>query len=851
VQGEISEAMRRQRMRDERGQVLVLFAVMLPVLFALGAIVIAVGNWFVQARMLQTKVDAAALAGGTAWGFPCGADIDTAIENQARLYLGDHTAADGSVHPSPYNHQFEGVGTDAVFATLNQAQWWGGAFPGSDFSSPAGSVCASKILDVKATEHDAPLLWRLIPLFPDIKRKARVEIQDIAGLTGLLPIAVRLPQPLSAAAVFYNEASPTKAILAVKPFRHVCIDADPACIAGAPAGLGQWTTEPAASDVSGTWASVNVAGATGVVVATSVRPGCDVAIRPPCLDTAASWVGRSVDDFCRQAATAVQCFDADGGGATQTVSSGVHFIQGYSPGTVGGGRPELRNAWLESVDCPSTGYFNSTTSSCRVKLNVVVDLGSVQENPPPDPPNTLVETRTADHVEVRYCVVRTGQTATDVCTSQFGTAEDMQCSGGPGEATCSTVAGTHPLLPLDSRGSAFAIQIRLRRTSVTGVPACSNNPSSNYANTCRFFYTGSGYIGDSVPPTAAQALGAPVQRSFMGHLERTGPLKWLRLTVDRDCDPTTFADRVVGHDSLTGADAASQPAGTRRCYVVDLGMAGGLARDQDEPPIAFNLGDNSSQRAYVDCDSSNPNLKAEIVAGCQQPAYASNRFDTSPYCPGSAGFFSTPKPDPFANWPPYRCVLTQTGNSSQVIQGFNERIFHTTNNPSCPSDDGTRYVEGRNYWHRMNNAYDAETFAWNGQGSPGPNGTAKGNTLRSDDPRLVTLFFTTYDSFTNTGNETYPIVGFGNFYVTGYGETISGGWKGGAPEDPCTTGNDGDLTNGTGNEPPPDLDMSRNTRWVWGHFVKDVAPNPQTTGGSGFLCNPVTTFDPCVPVLVE
>ena len=131
MQGEISEAMRRQRMRDERGQVLVLFAVMLPVLFALGAIVIAVGNWFVQARMLQTKVDAAALAGGTAWGFPCGADIDTAIENQARLYLGDHTAADGSVHPSPYNHQFEGVGTDAVFATLNQAQWWGGAFPGS------------------------------------------------------------------------------------------------------------------------------------------------------------------------------------------------------------------------------------------------------------------------------------------------------------------------------------------------------------------------------------------------------------------------------------------------------------------------------------------------------------------------------------------------------------------------------------------------------------------------------------------------------------------------------------------------------------------------------------------------
>ena len=40
-----------------------------------------------------------------------------------------------------------------------------------------------------------------------------------------------------------------------------------------------------------------------------------------------------------------------------------------------------------------------------------------------------------------------------------------------------------------------------------------------------------------------------------------------------------------------------------------------------------------------------------------------------------------------AGWPPYRCVLTQTGNSSQVIQGFNERIFNKANNPNCPSDD--------------------------------------------------------------------------------------------------------------------------------------------------------------------
>jgi hypothetical protein len=57
--------------------------------------------------------------------------------------------------------------------------------------------------------------------------------------------------------------------------------------------------------------------------------------------------------------------------------------------------------------------------------------------------------------------------------------------------------------------------------------------------------------------------------------------------------------------------------------------------------------------------------------------------------------------------------------------------------------------------------------------------------------------------------------------------------------------------NGTGNEPPPEVDMSRNTRWVWGHFVNDVIPAPFSTGGSGVLCNPEASFQPCVAVLVE
>ncbi|HSI98687.1 MAG TPA: Tad domain-containing protein [Gaiellaceae bacterium] len=816
----------------ERGQVVVVFAFLLPVLMAVGAIVISLGNWFVHTQHLQAKVDAAAFAGGGVWGFPCGPDIDENIEQTSREYVGGHTAADGTVVTSDYNPQVGGVEADKVFVALNQSQWWDDAFADADFTDPAGSVCEAKILDVKATEADSWPLWRWLPLFPNLKRKARVEIQEVDGISGLLPIAVRLPQPLSAAAVFYEETTGT--ILDAKYFR------EDNGIFGLPTGLGGWTTLPDPAEPGGSWASFDVAARTGVAIAVSFRAACGTpGATAPCFSISGF---PTVNELCTQSGGQfTQCFYATGTGASQNVRAGLHFIRGYPAGDVGTGRPELRSAWLENVSCPSNGYFNSTRSSCQAKLTVKVDIGSLDENPPPDPPDDNVQTRSSEHVEVRYCLVRTGQTGATVCESQFGVAQDLECSGGPGEVECSTVGATHPQITPNSIENAFAIQVRLRRTSVDGFPDCTNDPDSEYHNLCRFFFTGSGYAGDSVPPSGAQVLAAPVQRSFMGNLEVSSPVEWLRLTADPDCD----LDPGAGSSIYIDGPAASQAFGAPRCFYVDMGLKAGLARDQDEPPITFNLGSSSSQRAYVDCDPNiQPDPRQEIVQGCGI-FYSANRFNTSPLCPGVNGFWSTPKLEPFDDWPAFRCVLTQTGNSAQVIQGFNERIFGRASNPVCPGDDMTQYVKGRNYWHRDNNDYDEYTFAWDGDGDPSQ---AKGNTLRDDDPRLFTLFFTTYDSFTSTGNETYPIVGFGNFYITGWGESRNGAML---VEDPCSDGNDGDLLNGNGNEPPPDIDLSINTRWAWGHFVHNVAPAPFTSGGSGELCRPQASFQPCVAVLVE
>ena len=109
-----------------------------------------------------------------------------------------------------------------------------------EYNSPSGSVCNSGVLDVKATEDNSFPLASLIPLFPDIKRHAKVRLEETEGVTGLLPIAVRVPKPQSAAAIFINEDRNTPgafgAILAKKYlFKNNGIP-------NLPVGLGGWTS---------------------------------------------------------------------------------------------------------------------------------------------------------------------------------------------------------------------------------------------------------------------------------------------------------------------------------------------------------------------------------------------------------------------------------------------------------------------------------------------------------------------------------------------------------------------------------------------------------------------------------
>ena len=176
----------RLRKERERGQVLVLAALLMPLFLAIGSIVIDVGNWYVLKRHLQTQVDAAALAGGPAFtGCSHNPGATTAaIQQQALLYAGDPTR-----HPSGYNPLMEDAAD--VHAVLNSTTFWSqGDLPGATDWTDGGAPCVSKFLDVKATDHEAPLLWGWIPFFPDLKTRARVEISEIQSTDGLRPLGV-------------------------------------------------------------------------------------------------------------------------------------------------------------------------------------------------------------------------------------------------------------------------------------------------------------------------------------------------------------------------------------------------------------------------------------------------------------------------------------------------------------------------------------------------------------------------------------------------------------------------------------------------------------------------------------
>jgi hypothetical protein len=90
------------------------------------------------------------------------------------------------------------------------------------------------------------------------------------------------------------------------------------------------------------------------------------------------------------------------------------------------------------------------------------------------------------------------------------------------------------------------------------------------------------------------------------------------------------------------------------------------------------------------------------------------------------------------------------------------------------------------------------------------------------DPRVVKLMITDFSALNGNGQTDVPVTNFAAFYVTGWTDSKC------ANNDPAP----GDVKKGA----------------IWGHFIKYVAPDPNSGGTD--TCDPLA-ITPCVPVLVK
>ena len=311
----------RQLAGDERGGVLVMVALWLPILVLFAIFVVDVGNWFVHKRHLQMQADAGALAGGDAFGgvmLPSGCN-NAAIDAEARKYAGDPAST------APYNVQIGGSDQQNMHVLVNSTNFWNEG--GSNYSD-GGSPCDAMMVDVKLTEADLPWFFGL-DVVPAINARARVQIQTLSYANGgALPIAVPNTEPKRAKAIFVNEA--TGQVIASTELTKTGFDQT--------SGLDIWQNAPIPVPIS--------AAKIGVRIALS---------------------GTTSSVTCGD--PLVDCYDTSSG-------NGILYIRGFTAtGTGTATAPISRDVVLVRETC-SDPYFSYDSAVCKIGVSAVVDFGT-------------------------------------------------------------------------------------------------------------------------------------------------------------------------------------------------------------------------------------------------------------------------------------------------------------------------------------------------------------------------------------------------------------------------------------------------------------------------------------------
>jgi hypothetical protein len=337
----------QQDTSGERGAVLVMVVLWLPVLILFLMFVVEVGNWFEHKRHLQMQADAGAFAAGGLFNgcFNNPATANTAIEAAARSYSGDPTVA----APTPrFNEQIGGGYRGTVTTRINRKTFEVAGPPADDtIEQPP---CDAKMIDVKMTEADLPWFFRVASV-PAINARARVQIQQLQTSAGALPVGVPDNNPLAGAAIFVDETNgsviTTQQLTKVGPtsaFNGV--------------NLTEWSS--AAASVSIPSARV------GVVIALAGISGWTPPTGTPTLT-----------QICDQ--ILVECYD----GADVGPWTGLDFIRGYTmAGSGSASAPLLRDVTLFNQSCTdNSGAYFLLHAGCSVGVRAKVDFGTGTNDP--------------------------------------------------------------------------------------------------------------------------------------------------------------------------------------------------------------------------------------------------------------------------------------------------------------------------------------------------------------------------------------------------------------------------------------------------------------------------------------
>jgi hypothetical protein len=634
-----------QRAYDERGAVLVWVAIFMPILLLFGSFAIDTGNWFVHQRHLQTQVDAAALAGGSRWAYPCSSTISASIRSTARDYAGPHVG----FATAQYNPQVGGTPASRMHVLLNSSEFWnkGGAdYLGTTYGD---NVCQEGYLDVKGTESNLPFLFKflntVLPVGSScaaptpkiastvcaINARARVSVLQASAVSGSLPIGVRDPNVRSAAVVFMNNA--TKTVIAAKE-----LEKQPGSSA---AGFARWRNTTAVN--------VAIAPATVAVFAlSSLDPG-SIPIPSP---------GDDANAYC--SLTSIDCMESSSTG----VGTGLVYIRGYSdtPAAAIDSPPQLRGVWL--VAGPSTStcntldvdswfsyYQQKKKGTCTIGLRATIDLGG----------------RNPAHVDI---------------LASGGTCTGCTVSKPTGSGTTWTVN-----IPIESESASNPISLTWEVTNGT----MKTGPGPTDFVTCK---------NSSNPPQCKGSFGV-AQQHFSGSDPDSGPIRVAEVwdAADATARNTYVAGTVrplIGEIHLGGAIAtavtdppvAFRIAGTSLTGSVDCDP-GYTAREQ----VAWGCRPLYQKNAIP----SNPNPCRHPVTGAVMTTKIDLWASPQPWdCvsvgtgAGAGGFVG-----PFTD-----------GIISRILNGG---VLCTGGGcpSSCPANAGaTTFVAGRNYWDSRSSSTD-------------------------------------------------------------------------------------------------------------------------------------------------